>query len=201
LLDLIGKKYVKPDLEGKIDLIVKCLRISEDPEEFGMSKGKASELIEWFLKQPDKPSELWKPSAEDAERIAIGVPAGRYAVENDQGELRFYNVWVARNGKRLNVYVLHGPNDSDLRFHKTMLGVLRKIKADGIREAALRFGREIGSCSNCGRRLTNRISRELAIGPVCGGRMFGEKEWKAEVKAKRQEIVDRGEDPDEELED
>jgi hypothetical protein len=58
---------------------------------------------------------------------------------------------------------------------------------------------EIRACSNCGRRLTNRISRELGIGPICGGRMFGGDEWADEVKAKRAEIVARGEDPDEEL--
>jgi hypothetical protein len=57
---------------------------------------------------------------------------------------------------------------------------------------------EIGSCSNCGRRLTNTISRELGIGPVCGGRMFGEA-FKVEVSEKRAEITARGDNPDEEL--
>ena len=65
--------------------------------------------------------------------------------------------------------------------------------------AAIRFGMEIGACSNCGRRLTNTISRELGIGPVCGGRLFGDT-FKAEVKSKRAEIIARGDDPDAEVE-
>jgi len=205
LLDLIAKKQVKPDQEGKIDLIMKCLRISEDPEEYGMSKSKASELITWFLKQDDKPKERFEDGSTMMgfmkQRFEMEVPSGRYAVDNDQGELRFYNVWVSRDKMRLNVYVAHGPEDSNLKYQQTVMGVLRKIKDAGIREAAIRYGMEIGSCSNCGRRLTNRISRELGIGPICGGRMFGEADWKDEVKTKRQEIMLRGEDPDEELDD
>lgn len=138
-------------------------------------------------------------SADNAARFAVGVPAGRYAVTADSGELRFYNVWISRDKARLNVYVCHGPDESDLRYQQTVLGVLNKIKTAGIRESAIRYGLEIGECSNCGRRLTNRISRELGIGPICGGRMFGDDGWKDEVKAKRQEIIDRGQNPDEDI--
>jgi len=201
LLDLIAKKQVKPEHEGRVDLIMKCLRISEDPEEYGMSRDKASELITWYLKQPDKPREEQPTSNEDAERMLIGVPPGRYAVESDAGELRFYSVWQSQDKKRLRVYVCHGPDESSLKYHKTMLGVLKKIKADGIRKAAIRYGMEIGACSNCGRRLTNRISRALGIGPICGGRMFGEDTWKDEVKATRADIKAQGFDPDENLDD
>lgn len=199
LLDLIEKKVIKPEHEGKVDLIMKCLRISEDPEEYGMSRDKASELIDWFKKQPDKPRDSQDFSAHHAERMDVGVPPGRYAVEADNGELRFYKVWISRDGKRLNVYVQHGPDESDLKYQDRTLGVLRKIKAYGVRNAAIRYGMEIGECSNCGRRLTNTISRELGIGPICGGRMFGG-DWKEEVAAKRAEIIARGDDPDEEIE-
>lgn len=201
LLDLIAKKQVKPEHEGRVDLIMKCLRISEDPEEYGMSKDKASELISWYLKQPDKPREERGTSNEDHERMSVGVPPGRYAVDSNDGELRFYSVWQSPDKLRLRVYVCHGPDESSLKYHKTMMGVLKKIKADGIREAAIRYGNEIGACSNCGRRLTNRISRALAIGPICGGRMFGEDTWKDEVKAMRADIKAQGFDPDEVLAD
>jgi hypothetical protein len=168
-----------------------------------LTRGKASELIEKMLKFKKKVGTTIDGNATtqlNADRINIGVPAGRYAVENDLGELRFYNVWVSRDKKRLNVYVAHGPDDSDLVHQKTVLGVLNKIKAAGIRECAIRYGMEIGHCSNCGLRLTNRISRELGIGPICGGRMFGD-DFKVEVKAKKKELRARGIDPNERLDD
>ena len=131
----------------------------------------------------------------------IDIPAGRYAVENNEGELRFYQVWRPRgedHDKVVKLYVLHGPDSSPVQ-RNAYDSILGKIGMD-VRAAAIRFGMEIGSCSNCGRRLTNRISRELGIGPICGGRMFGD-EFKPMVSSKRAEIVDRGEDPDEELDD
>jgi hypothetical protein len=176
---------------------MKCLRISEDPEEYGMSKSKASVLIEWFLKQPKKLMTTPGRTTNAKGEVSLpDVPAGRYAVEANNGELRFYKLWVGRTGFK-KLYVLHGPDETEMNF-KTMNSILNKIKVAGVRECAIRYGMEIGECSNCGRRLTNRISRELGIGPICGGRMFGET-WSDEVKTKRGEIAARGEDPDEEL--
>lgn len=193
ILDLIAKKdWSHLNAEGQQYL--KEIAAGERV----VSKKKASELIEKLLAMKDKPKSA--PTDVMAERFAFGVPAGRYAVEADNGELRFYHVWVSRDGKRLNVYVAHGPDESDLKYQKTVLGVLNKIKTVGIRQAAIRYGMEIGSCSNCGRRLTNHISRALGIGPVCGGRMFDDGDWKAEVKAARQSLKDRGINPDAEVE-
>jgi hypothetical protein len=163
-----------------------------------MTKSKASELIDKLLKLPKAALHHGLPSENAKERFAVGVPAGRYAVEADNGQLRFYHVWVSRDGTRLNVYVAHGPDESDLKYQKTVMAVLNKIKTAGIRESAIKYGMEIGSCSNCGRRLTNHISRALGIGPICGGRMFGE-DFKVEVKAKRAELKAAGINPDEEI--
>src|SRR5215831_8126698 len=96
LLDLISKKYVKDDQQGKLDLIMKCLRISEDPEEYGMSKSKASELITWFLKQPDKPKEELVQQREKSD-----VPDGYYAlrgVEGHKNETSFFRLRSPKNG-------------------------------------------------------------------------------------------------------
>jgi len=205
LLDLISKKFVKDDQQGKLDLIMKCLRISEDPEEYGMSKSKASELITWFKKQPDKPRETVTREGVETSTALFALPPGRYALpkagtELEDNELRFYQCWESKDKQAKRIYVLFGPSGAALPYPAQM-NIAKAIISAGIRECAIRFGMEIRSCSNCGRRLTNRISRELGIGPVCGGRMFGGDEWSAEVKAKRAEIVARGEDPDEELDD
>jgi phosphoglycolate phosphatase-like HAD superfamily hydrolase len=158
-----------------------------------LTKAKAGRILDKLTdnkKVPYKPKDVG-PTVDNAARLAVGVPAGRYAVEAESGELRFYKVWVSRDGARLNLYVEHGPDESDLRMQKTVLAILNKIKKAGIRECAIRYGMEIGSCSNCGARLTNRISRELGIGPVCGGRMFGD-DFKLEVKAVKADLTKRG---------
>lgn len=165
-----------------------------------MTKSKASELIDWFLKLPNKP----KP-VQTHNNVSQGyntpslaaLPAGRYAIENNDGELRFYQVWESSNKAAKRLYVQHSDDTSKLPM-RAQEAIAQKIIAVGIRECAIRYGMEIGSCSNCGRTLTNRISRELGIGPICGGRMFGG-EWREEVKQARATIIARGEDPDEEL--
>jgi hypothetical protein len=158
-----------------------------DEQFIGVDIRRASGIIEYL-----KPLSRKSPAA-----LSISdVPAGRYAVENEEGELRFYRVWVGRNG-HTKLYVLHGPDSSEVPY-KSAVSILKKIEDAGIREAAIRFGLEIGACSNCGRRLTNRISRALGIGPVCGGRMFGD-DFRPMVTSKRQELIDAGYDPEEEI--
>jgi hypothetical protein len=173
--------------DGKLDELFKMLRISEDPEELGMTKATATKTIEWLLKKKKKPRTTGR----------LALPAGRYAIENNEGELRFYQCWQSRDGKAKRIYVQHSDETSKLPVNAQLV-IAEKILAAGVRECAIRYGMEIGSCSNCGRTLTNRISRELGIGPICGGRMFGD-DWSDEVKTKRDEILARGEDPDEEL--
>lgn len=192
--DLLKKKDTSGIPGDRLDSLWKSLRISEDNEEYGMGKDQASKVIDYLLALPDKPKDQ-QPIADEFDY----VPRGRYAVENDDGELRFYQVWRPKNDDNVfRVYVLHGPDQSAL-FPKTAHAVMQKIYNEGVRECAIRYGNEIGACSNCGRRLTNRISRELGIGPICGGRMWGDDDWKDEVKKTRQAIIDAGEDPEEEL--
>jgi hypothetical protein len=40
-------------------------------------------------------------------------------------------------------------------------------------ESAVSFGKTFGSCSCCGRTLTNELSIQLGIGPICRGKFFG----------------------------
>lgn len=163
-----------------------------------LTKAKATRVIESLLSLPRRAREGYEPTTHMAERLAVGVPAGRYAVEGNDGLLKFYKIWVSQDVTRLSVYVEHGPDDSELKYHKIQVAVLNKIKAAGIRQCAIRYGLEIGACSNCGRRLTNHISRELGIGPICGARMFGD-DFKVDVKIKRAELKAQGINPDQEV--
>lgn len=201
---LFNKKEIPAKDEGNVDRVIKALRISHDREEFGMSKRYARELISWALTLPDKPRHAQEAHerqgrAEDLnwQKPLLDLPPGRYAIENNDGELRFYHRWENKANGRFALYVMFGPYEAKLP-RPVQVAIAKKIMDAGHEKCALRFGAEIGSCSICGRTLTNRISRELSIGPVCGGRLF--EDWKPRVKEARNAILDRGEDPDEELE-
>lgn len=40
------------------------------------------------------------------------------------------------------------------------------------KEAAIKYGRKTGQCACCGRKLTNKVSIELGIGPICAENWF-----------------------------
>lgn len=46
------------------------------------------------------------------------------------------------------------------------INILKAIAKDPL-ESAVRYGRKTGRCSCCGRELTNKLSIELGIGPIC----------------------------------
>ena len=113
-----------------------------------------------------KPESQERPQQERPE-----VPAGRYAVENEEGELRFYKVDRPTEGKWAGYTFVKVQASDD--FHpvrgKAAVSILRKIEADP-QAAMLRYGAELGRCGHCNRTLTSEW-RERGIGPVCAGNM------------------------------
>jgi hypothetical protein len=168
-----------------------------------LDKPTASRWIEHLLTFPQLPRErnVQRGGASATVPSADDLPTGRYAIENEDGELRFYRLWRGtRNPNYFKLYVEHGPDESEIPF-KSALSIVSKIKEAGAWECAHRYGAEIGCCSRCGLRLTNRISRALSIGPVCGGYWHEEDEWKRRVSAARRAISDAGLDPAGDVED
>lgn len=117
----------------------------------------ASSVITFLLTLPGKASDE-----------LVEVPAGRYAVDTEEGHLAFYRVdrptegaWAGRTFVKVQA--------SD-ELHPVRGGaaasVLHKIAVDPA-AASLRYGREIGSCGVCGRTLTDEDSRARGIGPIC----------------------------------
>lgn len=103
---------------------------------------------------------------------AITVPAGRYAVENAAGELRFYMVSTPTEGKWAGmtfVKVLAGDDTHNVRGPAAKT-IINQIAANP-EYASRRYGQEIGSCGVCGRTLTDAASRAAGIGPVCQAKM------------------------------
>jgi hypothetical protein len=101
------------------------------------------------------------------------VPAGRYAITGSDGQTVFVKVDRPTEGQwagRIFVKIQAG-DDLHRTGRQVADALLAKIAADGVQDAMLRYGREIGSCGHCGRTLTNQESRDAGIGPVCRDKM------------------------------
>jgi len=100
------------------------------------------------------------------------VPAGRYAIDTEDGainETAFYKVDHGKGRWAGRVFVsrmVGGHDDIAVKDPKARATILAKIAADP-EAASLRFGREIGVCGRCGITLTNDESRARGIGPEC----------------------------------
>lgn len=166
------------------------------------SMEQASRLIDALKALPYKGPTSQRDSGTPREPLP-DVPAGRYAVTGEDGTTDFYKVDRPSKGKWAGytfVQLQLGPAFQRLDYSHSRT-ILQKIVDAGPREAAIRYGREIGACSVCGTDLTNKLSRELGIGPVCGGRYYAdESEWARVKDEARQVIRGRGEDPADSIE-
>lgn len=99
------------------------------------------------------------------------VLSGSYGLDtsneaNFANQTTFFKVWVgSRGGWDVRMYVSDDTRRVEVAFG-TKLWALGKI-ADDPAAASRLFGLEFKKCGVCGRGLTNDISRELGIGPVC----------------------------------
>jgi hypothetical protein len=127
------------------------------------------EASDWIEKLKALPASNIKGSGGHWPSIETDVPAGHYAVTGEDGTTDFYRVdkptegkWAGRTFVKLQL--------SEVYERLSLSGtrsVLKKIQDAGPREAAIRYGKEIGRCAICNRTLTNNESIERGIGPVC----------------------------------
>jgi len=100
-----------------------------------------------------------------ASRAFAAVPEGRYAVDAEEGHTMF--VKVVRYPSGAYVVMLQVSDDFTRMGKPAARTVMGKIFAQGIKESAIRYGRELGVCGVCGRTLTNPESRAVGMGPKC----------------------------------
>jgi hypothetical protein len=97
------------------------------------------------------------------------IPTGKYAIENaptnTENDISFWSVWVNDAGTVWRLKQVVGPNLENVP-QSAILPILRRIGDDPEAAMAL-YGHHIGQCGACGRRLTNKLSRDLGIGPIC----------------------------------
>lgn len=133
---------------------------------------------------------------------ARALPMGRYAIqfEGDMALIRLYRGTRNPNYVKLvRQYVDQRGNiiERGIQFADYAAWMDRIVKA-GMQDAAIRYGRYVGRCSKCGARLTDRVSIELGIGPVCGRRLFGDA-FGARITAARAKLLAEGIDPNERI--
>jgi hypothetical protein len=130
-----------------------------DIEVEGLTKAGASEAIEDLLARPNAAPP----------KDAVTVPAGRYAIDTEEGHTAFYRVDRPEEGKwaGFTFVKLQVGGDYQRLNQATGKAILKKIEEAGPKEAAIRYGHELGQCAVCGRELTNEDSREAGIGPIC----------------------------------
>lgn len=199
LRDLLGNRLI-PDRDGRSGEARAAFAL-QMLDAGRMSQREVSLAIDKLKVLPRKGARPkdGSPSVVGHLPTAEELPTGRYAIENAEGELRFYRLWRGtRNPDYVEIHVQHGPEESkvpwSIQGYRTLM---QSIIDAGAFECARRYAWEIGDCSICGLRLTNKLSRELGIGPVCGGRFFDPGEWRGRKADARKTIRDRGEDPNE----
>lgn len=102
------------------------------------------------------------------EQPKVDVPEGHYAVDGEDGTLKFYKLDKPTEGRWAGYTFLKVQASDDFFPVKGAAKhvIIEKIAAD-VRGALVRYGHELGKCGVCNRTLTNKPSREAGIGPVC----------------------------------
>lgn len=105
-----------------------------------------------------------------------GVPRGSYAIERSslrfpgafKNDLLFFSVWISDDGERWTVRMY--ASDERVKISRSLQYDVLDAIGQAPAEAAARYGHEIGKCGICGKKLTNDVSRERGIGPICAER-------------------------------
>lgn len=137
-----------------------------------VNTGAASVLIDWLRGiSRDEPV---RTNARPANEPGVDVPAGRYALVDEQGVTKFYVVDRPEDGRWAGYTFLNALGSDErypIRDRSTKARILGEIAAD-LDGARVRYGMEIGRCACCGRTLTDETSRAAGIGPDCA-RIYG----------------------------
>jgi hypothetical protein len=144
-----------------------------DPAGSGITKRRASELLDKLFKLPRQPK---AETVHGGSHTMPQVANGRYAVRDAsdvENAIKFYRVNTPTEGRwagRTFVDRLASDERYPVRNAAQRKAVLTTIAADPIGAAQL-YGREIGHCGRCSKTLTRVVSRAFGIGPDCAEHM------------------------------
>lgn len=163
-------------------------------EERSVTKARASDWISRLLEKPKRagasngrfgrfPVRFETLELDGGKRMELGfvdvdgkeVPQGKYALDVSDldwaNDLAFFNLYVARGNDgpfySLKMYV----SDDLVKMNaENQREILRRVALDPAAASRL-YGQHKVRCGVCNRKLTNDLSREIGIGPVCRERL------------------------------
>ena len=170
IVRLHGEREIPTDVQGAYVSRLVAREASEP------NAAQASAIIDWLLALPRKATPV---------ETSPDVPAGRYAVVNpSSGVTEFFKVDRPEDGKWAGYVFVKQQASDDLYPVKGARRdeVLGRIAVDP-RAAMVLYGHELGACGNCGRTLTDEVSRAMGIGPDCAAKLGYERLSQDEVVA------------------
>lgn len=134
-----------------------------------MSKDEASRFISQMKDQPFR--QIKSPVGDLIAEKFSDIPEGYYAIRAADGTIDFYKLVEGKyNWALFQVYGSPGAlAQNKVNREELARTVLSKIQEDP-QAAMLLFGTELEICGACGSPLTNPVSREAGIGPICRGK-------------------------------
>jgi hypothetical protein len=133
-----------------------------------LSRTDISKVINVLVSLPWVPRPVNQIQVSLPPTVPQSINAGRYAVQRN-GELEFYEVRKPTEGKWAGwVFLskLSGDNALSVRDKAEREAVYALIGKDQIGALKL-YGQKIGQCGHCRKTLTDAVSRDFGIGPVC----------------------------------
>lgn len=131
----------------------------------GATRGLVSEAITWALNQPKRQTPIPEPQASIGVGVYISSDGSLIRIRRSRfNRLMAHRVQIVRTaGTPKVVYRLLNPG-----FIAILANDVRDGNAAPIdRDTASKFGVLTGICCDCGRKLTDPVSIERGIGPVC----------------------------------
>lgn len=170
IVRLHGEREIPTDVQGAYVSRLVAREASEP------NAAQASAIIDWLLSLPRKATPV---------ETSPDVPAGRYAVVNpSSGVTEFFKVDRPEDGKWAGYVFVKQQASDDLFPVKGARRdeILGRIAVDA-RAAMVLYGHELGACGNCGRTLTDEVSRAMGIGPDCAAKLGYERITQEEALA------------------
>jgi hypothetical protein len=168
-IDFIQKLLAERDWETGLDNDPIAQRVANG---LPILRSDASSLITALKALPKRESAEPKAHGEQPwRRLSRDVPAGYYAVRDENGKNHFYRVSVGRN----DFYKVQEQASDELHFVSLnrYAGILQSILDFGLDNAGKFYATERNACRKCNRTLTDNTGNPyfaMGYGPDCGGK-------------------------------
>lgn len=168
---------VVPASEAQMGYIMSLQRGKQLPEDWdwidgtvNLDKGDASDHIKTLKAFP------WK-EAKGKGNVEYNMPAGKYALQDDDNTWRFYQVDKPTEGRWKGYTFIKLLVGSPGNYRQVDIGAVRRheileIIDANAKQAMVDYGLQSGHCGRCSSPLTDPESLARGLGPICAG-----KEW------------------------